>query len=265
MVTGFDIIGSNKALQEHWIKRLIASIVDFIIVLIPLWIVHSILFWAVFAGWGWWFGWFWWMFDGLFLFLYFLVLEIAMHSSIGKKIMNLQVVTTTGQPLGVGAIVIRNLFKILYPLLWLDVILGLFTQGDPRQKFMDRIANTTVVRTDAQAYVEEQFRQMQMVPPHPQVAPGAWGAPPQPGQQPYPGAQQQPMQQPMQQQPPGGWGQQPGAWSPSPQPPQGQWPQHQWDEKGDLKPPARFCSSCGGQLTPRGDGKLVCVRCGLVF
>ena len=27
----------------------------------------------------------------------------------------------------------------------------------------------------------------------------------------------------------------------------------------------RFCTSCGGQLVARGDGKLACVRCGAVY
>lgn len=260
MVTGFNILGSNKALQEHWVKRFFAALIDFLIILIPLYILFNVIFWTVFWGWGLWFGWFWWLFDGMFVFLYFVILEMIMQGSIGKKIVNLQVVTTSGQPLGIGAIVIRSLFKLIYPLLWIDVILGLLTEGDPRQKFMDRIANTVVVRNDAQAYAEEQFRQMQHIPPHPTVAPGAWG---QPGQQQAPPGSQQPTTQP----PPGGWPSGPqGAWQPGQgQPPQGQWPQHQWDEKGQLKPPTRFCSSCGGELQPRGDGKMTCVRCGLVY
>jgi len=266
LTTGFSILGSNKALQEHWIKRLIAAIIDGIIIYIPLFIIFNVIFWSAIwgAGWYWW-GWWWWLVDGLVVFLYFVLLETTMHASFGKKVFNLQVVTTTGQPLGFGAVATRNVFKIIYPLILLDLLLGLATDGDPRQRYTDRVAHTTVTRTDAQAYVEEQFRQMQYVPPHPHVPPGAWGQPqPQPGQQPY---QQYPPQGAAQQAPPpGGWPQgQQGAWSPGAAPPQGQWPQHQWDEKGQLKPPVRFCSSCGGELAPRGDGKMACVRCGLVY
>jgi len=257
MVTAFNLLGSNKALQEHWIKRLVAIIIDGIIVFIPLMIIVNLIFWTAFY----WLGWFWWAFDGLFFFLYFVILEMMIQSSIGKKLVNLQVVTTTGQPLGIGAIFIRNLFKLLSWLVVLDVLLGWLTEGDPRQRFMDRVANTVVVRNDAQAYVEEQFRQMQNVPPHPTVPPGAFGQPGQPGQQAPPGSQQ-PTTQP----PPGGWPSGPqGGWQPGQQPAQGQWPQHQWDEQGQLKPPNRFCSSCGGELQPRGDGKMTCVRCGLVY
>lgn len=259
MVTGFDIIGTNKALQEHWIKRLVAIIIDGIIIWIPLFIIHNIIFWSTFAGWGALWGWGWWFFDGLIIFLYFVILEMTMKATIGKRIMSLQVVTTTGQPVNAGGVIIRNVTKVIFPLVLLDMLVGLLTQGDPRQKMTDRAANMTVTRTDQGAYAEEQFRQMQDVPPHPQVQPGAWG---QPGQ-PYP-----PQQSPAQQgsPPPGGWSGQPGtAWTPGQQAPGATWPQHAWNEQGQLLQPARFCSSCGGQLAPRGDGKMVCVRCGLVY
>ena len=258
LTRAFDIIGNNKALQEHWIKRFFAALIDGIIVWVPLYIIFNVIFWATFWNRGWsWYGWSWWIIDGFVIFLYFVVLEVATHASIGKKILHLKVVTTSGQPLSIGGIFIRNLFKILYPLLWIDVLLGMFTDGDPRQKYMDRVANVTVMRDDAQAYAEEQFRQMQYVPPHPQVPPQAWqqpGQPQEPPNQPQPPVQpaQQPYQPPQQQQ----------TWAPSPQ---SNWPQHQWDEKGQLRPATRFCSSCGGQLAARGDGKMACVRCGLVY
>ncbi len=274
MTTAFDIIGSNKALQEHWIKRFLAALIDGLMIWIPLFFIFNVILWNTVGVWGW-FVWGWWLFYGFIIFLYFILLEGTMQASIGKKLFNLRVVTTSGQPLGMGQVFIRNLFKILYPLLWIDVLLGMFTDGDPRQKYMDRVANVTVARSDAQAYVEEQFRQMQYVPPHPQVSPQAWGqpvqqqqAPQQPPYQPQPGqpAQQQYQpapQQPVQQQLQGGWSQQqPQTWAPAPQ---ANWPQHQWDDKGQLRAAVRFCSSCGGQLAARGDGKMACVRCGLVY
>ena len=257
MVTGFDIIGSDKALQEHWIKRLVAFVIDWLIVFIPLIMIHNIIFWATFTAWGAWWGWSWWLFDGVIFFLYFLVLEMMIHASIGKKVMSLQVVSTTGQPVSASGVIIRNLSKIIPPFVLLDWLLGLLMQGDPRQKMLDRAANVTVTRTDQGAYAEERFKQMQYVPPHPQVAPGAWGQPGQPGQQPPP-QQGAP--------PPGGWpGDQGAAWNPGQQAPGATWPQHKWDEQGQLIQPARFCSACGGQLAPRGDGKMVCVRCGNVY
>jgi ribosomal protein S27AE len=153
---------------------------------------------------------------------------------------------------------IRNVSKIYWIFLLIDLLVGGLTQGDPRQRFLDRIARTTVTRVDQQAYMEEQFRMMQHVPPRP--------TPPPPGAYPPPGGPQAPPAPPTAQAapPPGGWPQQQGTW-PGQAPPQSQWPQHQWDEQGNLKPEMKFCTACGGQLVARGDGKLTCVRCGAVY
>jgi len=266
LVTGLNIIGANKALQDHWIKRVIAFIIDAIIV----WIVSFLIVVVAFPIW-WAGGGFGGLFFGLgavllalFTILYWLIQEGFMGGTIGKKIMGLRVVGTTGQ-MDVVKAAIRNVTKIHFLLLLLDWIVGLATEGDPRQKFTDRFAGTTVVRTDQHAYLEEQFRQMATPPPHPQApgyAPAGWGqqAPP-PGYQPpqqAPPAYQPPQQAPAAQPPAGGWpGQQP--------PTQAGWPQHQWNESGQLVQQARFCSACGGPLVPRGDGRMVCSRCGAVY
>ncbi|MEK6851769.1 MAG: RDD family protein [Candidatus Thermoplasmatota archaeon] len=261
MVSGMNIIGQNKALQDHWIRRVIAYIIDWIIVTIVAAII-SIFFFPFWGGFG---G----LFIGLgvalfavFAILYWLIQEGFWGGTIGKKIMNLRVVGTTG-PMDIVKAAIRNVSKINGILLLLDWIVGLATEGDPRQKIMDRFAGTTVVRTDQQAYMEEQFRMMATPPPHPQ-APGY--APPQawPGQQAPPPGYQPPAQQPPAQQP--AWPQQPPQqWAGQPQPSQSGWPQHQWDQQGQLVQQARFCSACGGPLVPRGDGHMMCSRCGAVY
>ena len=248
MTTAFGIIGSNKALQEHWINRFLAALIDGLLVFLPLFIILNVVFWHVLRDW-------WVLIDWLLMFLYFVIAEVMFQSSIGKRILKLKVVTLSGQPLVIGNIVIRNILRILYPLVLIDWLIGMLTEGDTRQKYMDRVAKVTVTRTDAQAYIEEQFRQMQYVPPHPQVSPQAWGQPaaPQGSQMQNPQPSQGPPVQPVQQ---------PQTWAPTPQ---SNWPQHQWDEHGQLKAPVRFCSSCGGQLAARGDGKMACVRCGLIY
>ncbi len=268
LVKGFDIIGSNKALQDHWVRRILAIIIDTIIVYFPLIILFNIILIVTLNTWGWfWWGWLWPLLYGFIFFLYFIVLETFIGATIGKKLMSLRVVTTTGQPLGIGPVFVRNISKIVV-LHWLDMIFGLITDGDPRQKFTDRVMNVTVTRTDAGAYAEEQFRQMQYIPPHPHVPTTAWNQPQQgqPDQQQTSQATAQQSTQATTQQPTGGWPQQSGGgWTPSQQSAPSQWPQHQWDESGQLKPQLRFCSSCGGQLSPRGDGKMTCTRCGLLY
>ena len=259
MVTGLNIIGSNKALQDHWIKRFIAYLIDWIILVVIAGILAILLFpfggfFGIFFGLGI-------LIYALIAILYWVVQEGFMGGTIGKRIMGLQVVGTSG-PMDIVKAVIRNVSKINGLLLLLDWIIGLATEGDPRQKALDRFAGTTVVRTDQHAYMEEQFRQMATPPPHPHApyVPPGYVPPPQQqwsGQQaPPPGSAPPPTQQaaaPQQ------------AW-PGQTPPAGSgWPQHQWDQQGQLVQQPRFCSNCAGPLVARGDGRLTCPRCGAVY
>ncbi|MCK4367659.1 MAG: RDD family protein [Thermoplasmata archaeon] len=237
--TGFDQLG-NKALQEHWLRRFVAIIIDNIIVWIPLFILSFFPFFWFFGIWTWgWLGQF------VFLFLYCVVLEIAMGATIGKKIMSLQVVGIQEQRTP-AMVLVRNVSKINGILLFIDWIVGMLTPGDPRQKYTDRIIGCTVARTDQKAYMEEQFRVAQYYRPPP-----AHGYQPyqQPSQQPY----QQPYQQPAQappttEQPPatgGGWG--------APEQPE------------QTGPKPKYCQSCGGPLNVRPDGRLQCPSCGAMY
>jgi uncharacterized RDD family membrane protein YckC/ribosomal protein S27AE len=251
MPTAFDLIGHNAALQEHWIRRLFAALIDGIILAIVVFIFNfalNIFGWGLFV---------WPFFGGLLWWLYSFFFEGIMGATIGKKLISLQVVAVDGL-MDLPRAMIRNVSKIYWIFLLIDLLVGGLTQGDPRQRFLDRIARTTVTRVDQQAYMEEQFRMMQHVPPRP--------TPPPPGAYPPPGGPQAPPAPPTAQAapPPGGWPQQQGTW-PGQAPPQSQWPQHQWDEQGNLKPEMKFCTACGGQLVARGDGKLTCVRCGAVY
>ncbi len=251
MPTAFELIGHNQALQEHWIRRVLAIVIDAIIVsLVYLAITLPLSFFRldvlVFP-----FLW------GIMLWLYSTVLETAIGGTFGKKLATLHVVALDGAmdfPRGL----IRNISKIHWVFLLLDVLLGAATQGDPRQRYLDRVARTTVTRVDQQAYIEEQFRMMQHVPPRPMAPPPGSYPPPA---APPPGAPVPPPQTP----PPGGWPQPPAGTWPGQTPPSSTWPQHAWDEQGQLKPEMRFCTACGGQLVSRGDGKLTCVRCGTVY
>jgi len=65
----------------------------------------------------------------------------------GKMFMNLKVTVTDGKPPTFGLTVIRNISKIYWLLLLIDVIIGMATVGDPYQKYSDRFAGTTVAST----------------------------------------------------------------------------------------------------------------------
>ena len=239
MPSAFQLIGRNPALQEHWIRRLLAFILDAIVVVLVFLLVSipvGFLSGPAFLSATFW---------GLIWFLYSLGLETAFGGTIGKKLFALRVVAID-RNLDVVHTLGRNLPKVFPLVILIDLLLGAATQGDPRQRLFDRLARTTVTRVDQGAYMEEQFRMMQHGMPHPMTIPPAptpQAPPPAPGSKATTAS--------------AGW--------PGQTPTQSGWPQHEWDEEGKLIPEKKFCTACGGSLVTRGDGKLTCVRCGAVY
>ena len=137
--TALDIIEHNKPLQEHWIRRFIAALIDVVIVFVLATIIgiilaiglgpFSIIFNAILA---------------LFWVFYSAIMEYLYGATIGKMLMNLRVQSLKG-PLDLYKTMLRNLSKIHGVLLIIDTVVGMLTEGDPRQRFLDRIAETTVV------------------------------------------------------------------------------------------------------------------------
>jgi uncharacterized RDD family membrane protein YckC len=138
---------SDPHLQEHWIKRVIAYVIDSLIVgaaavillgitLFPTLIVNPTGFINVL---GFPFG------MGLLYLLYFPIAETTYGATIGKNLMGLKVVTKSGGRPNFEKAFIRNVTKLHQILLLLDVIGGLITSTDFNQKYTDRIANTAVI------------------------------------------------------------------------------------------------------------------------
>jgi len=156
MSTGFERIGRDSQLQDHWIRRLVAFIIDSIIVGVFTLIIAAIIsipfiLMAVATGLPWY------MFNpfsfpffaGIISVLYFTLLETYYGSTFGKKIMNLKTRKLDGQKPPLDSALIRNISKIYWVLVLIDTMIGLATSGDPHQKVTDRIAGTTVVPTAA--------------------------------------------------------------------------------------------------------------------
>jgi uncharacterized RDD family membrane protein YckC len=137
----------------HWIYRVIALIIDAIIIAIPTAIIGFIISLAMVVNINtlWYFAWGSWIINGLIegvlLLLYFVLLELMWGATIGKRILGLQVQTVEGQRVTAVKSLIRNISKVLGPLILLDWLVGILTDGDKRQKFSDRIAGTTVIST----------------------------------------------------------------------------------------------------------------------
>jgi uncharacterized RDD family membrane protein YckC len=145
--TAFQRIGTDRYLQDHWLRRLIAGIIDNIIMWIATQIIALFIALPVLLQGG--------LFNltsfdllqGLLFFLYAAFLESIWGSTIGKQVMNLKVTTTDGRLPTIDRTLIRDASKI-HGLLWLiDTVVGMATVGDAHQKISDRFAGTTVVST----------------------------------------------------------------------------------------------------------------------
>jgi len=147
--------GSGQFNFNHWLLRLVAYIIDGIVT----GIIAAIIWWpitiaAVFAdpygvflwGWGLWgvfgFSFVW----GIVQVIYFTILDVYWGASVGKRLLGFQVQMTNSGKVPMDKALIRNISKILWPLLLLDWLIGVAAPGaDRRQKYLDRVAGVTVV------------------------------------------------------------------------------------------------------------------------
>ncbi len=150
-VSGMDTLIKQPAAQQYWVERLVAFVIDAAIVFLIVGVIAAalalplFLFGGVAALAS--------MFAGLFSFvagivlvLYFAVSEVSMGSSIGKRVMGLVVRSKAGHNPNFTEALIRNISKIYWLLLLLDIVVGLATSKEYTQKFSDRYAGTSVVK-----------------------------------------------------------------------------------------------------------------------
>ena len=139
MPTGFDYMGYDKALQEHWLRRFVAIVIDCLLIYIPFVVFASIIGGHyINAG----------LLSGAALFLYTSLFDMAIGGSVGKMAMHMKVVPMTGQ-LTASRALMRNVSKVFGLLLLLDWIVGMAVETkDPRQKWTDQLAHTSVIAYD---------------------------------------------------------------------------------------------------------------------
>jgi uncharacterized RDD family membrane protein YckC len=152
-MSGVDAVMKDSAAQGYWIKRLVALIIDGIIIGVVVAIIFTLIavmtvlpgfIYGGYAPLAFLFGGFT-LLVGVLLILYFPVSETMRGATIGKSVMKLKVVGKSGgNPTFVEAF-IRNVSKIYWLLLLLDVIVGLATTKGYQQKYSDHIAGTSVV------------------------------------------------------------------------------------------------------------------------
>ena len=148
---------TNKSGQvdfTHWVIRLIAYIIDAIIIFIVttiLGIIVALIAVAAIASGSsvLFYGGIWLTFGlfGLLSILYFIVLDVIWGGTVGKRVMGLEVQLEKGGRISFGKSFIRNISKIFPLFLFLDWLIAIVTAGnDRRQKLTDRWAGTTVAQ-----------------------------------------------------------------------------------------------------------------------
>jgi uncharacterized RDD family membrane protein YckC len=154
--SGIEAITRSQQAQDYWVRRVVALAIDYVIMAIVIAIIGMIVFLplaipGIFSGGFFMPGGILWNFGffpfavGLVMLLYFPVSETRRGATFGKSVMGLKVTTVNGAKPSLGQALIRNLSKIYWVLLLLDVIIGLATESDYKQKFSDRYAGTVVV------------------------------------------------------------------------------------------------------------------------
>lgn len=129
-----------------WGKRLVALIVDGLIITLLLWVIVAVIYpviallklFALFNIWV--------PIAAVVIIVYFTYFEGRYNTTPGKNIMKLKIRAVKGK-MNYKKAFIRNLSKILWLPLIVDVIIG-FTMGTPREKLLDRLAKTEVVKTE---------------------------------------------------------------------------------------------------------------------
>ena len=144
-----QLINSNKIVlkkvvhyffsQEYWITRFLAIGLDYVILFFVTGLVKDL----VFTNWSFSVIDFFLMMGGI-VFLYFVITESIFGYTLGKRIFNLKVVTVNGNKPSFKKVFIRNISKIVFVFLILDVIGSCFTAKNLHQRYVDKIAHTTV-------------------------------------------------------------------------------------------------------------------------
>jgi len=142
MATGVDMVLDDKKAQEFWLRRIIAYMIDVIIIYVPIEIISS---------YAWSLGYYHqapWVIAGTLMVVYTSLFEAELGYTIGKRIMDVEVVSLDARPYDIKRGIIRNITKIHFALLVIDMIGGLLQEGISNQRYLDTVSNCEVVDTE---------------------------------------------------------------------------------------------------------------------
>jgi uncharacterized RDD family membrane protein YckC len=149
-ISGVDAVMKESSAQIYWVRRVVAIVVDtlivyFVVGLVVILAAASFLvlsvpgvFTAALVG----------VFSflaGAILVMYFVAFEVLAGNSIGKRVMGLKVVASGNRAPNAVEALVRNVSKLNWLLLLLDVIVGLAVSKSYTQKYTDKLMGTSVV------------------------------------------------------------------------------------------------------------------------
>jgi uncharacterized RDD family membrane protein YckC len=154
--TGFERLKDDKGFQDHWAKRVIAYVIDVAVVSIAVYFLLLVVALPAlptfFSGQIFPFVWFWGFWLGgilpLIVLAYFVLVEAIFGRTVGKELMGLRVTKLDGKRIDLWSSLVRNISKIVFIFLVIDVAVGLGTHGNGRQKYSDRYIGTIVETTN---------------------------------------------------------------------------------------------------------------------
>ena len=146
-------------------KRVVAYVIDVAIVSVAVYIlifaVAAPAILATLLGQPFPFAWFWGFWLGgittLIVLAYFVFSEALFERTIGKELIGLRVARLDGKRVDLWSSLVRNISKIAFILLVIDVAVGLGTHGDGRQKYSDRYIGTTVETTNTNRIIPDRI------------------------------------------------------------------------------------------------------------
>ena len=139
MASALDEVLENKQAQEFWLRRLIAIIIDAVIIFIPITVMTSIA-WAagvLFQPT--------WIISGALLVAYSALFESELGYTIGKRIMGLEVVSLDPRPYDLRRALIRNITKVHGVFLFIDMLLGILAEDRTNMRYLDTVVAAEVV------------------------------------------------------------------------------------------------------------------------
>ena len=146
-------------------KRIVAYVIDVVAVSVVVYLFLLVVAFSsvpsVFFGQTFPFAWFWGFWLGgiasLIVLAYFVLAETLFERTLGKELLGLKVTRLDGKRVDLWSSFVRNISKISFLLLVIDLAAGLGTHGDGRQKYSDRYIGTTVETTNTSRTIPDRI------------------------------------------------------------------------------------------------------------